>query len=73
MNIVTFQKVTTGEFDVLVDGRKTAYSIVNGSKGMSGYGRNVYGIVKEGASVRWIGSLQTCKKTLTFQLTKEAH
>ena len=70
-NVVTFQKITTGEFDVLLNGNKTEYFIVNGSKGLSGYTENVYGIRKAGG-VRWIGTLQACKKILSFTLGKRA-
>lgn len=68
---VTFQKVAAGEFDVLLDGVKSQYSIVNGSKGVSGHGVNVYGIAKP-AGTQWIGTLQAAKKLVAFWLTKEA-
>jgi hypothetical protein len=68
MKAVTFCKVTTGEFDVLVDGAKSGYTITNGSRGLSGQTENVYGIIKPGGSVRWIGTLQACKKVLRFTL-----
>jgi len=71
MPTVSFQKITTGEFDVLLDGQPTGHHIVNGSKGTSGHGPNMYGIIKPPGTVRWIGTLQACKKILTFTLTKK--
>jgi hypothetical protein len=71
-NTVTFEKITTGEFDVLLNGQKTGFGIVNGSKGLSGQTENVYGITKRDGSIRWIGTLQTAKKIMTFTLTKGA-
>lgn len=71
-NRVTFQKVATGQFDVYLDGVKTNRGIVNGSLGLSGLDKNMYGIVRGDGSVKWIGTLQSCKKILTFTLTKEA-
>jgi hypothetical protein len=68
---VTFERVMAGQFAVLLNGARTEYQIVNGSLGVSGYGQNVYGIVKDGASPRWIGTLQACKKIMTFTLTKQ--
>jgi hypothetical protein len=68
--MVSFKKVTTGEFDVLLNGVKTGHTIVNGSKGVSGFGQNVYGIVKPGGTTKWIGTLQACKKIMTHSLTK---
>ena len=69
---VTFQKRTTGEFEVLFNGHPTEYSIINGSKGASGFGQNMYGIAKQSNPTRWIGSLQACKKSLIFTLEKRA-
>jgi len=68
---VTFEKVTTGEFNVLLDGVATGHTIINGSKGVSGHGQNVYGIIKADGTTRWIGTLQAAKKLLTFSLTKK--
>jgi hypothetical protein len=68
---VTFNKVTTGIFEVLVDGEKTSWHIINGSAGLSGRGQNMYGITKGDGSPKWIGSLQACKKILTYSLNKE--
>ena len=70
-NEVTFKKITTGEFEVLLNGQPTERTIVNGSRGLSGRNtQNVYGICKEG-STRWIGTLQACKKIMVFTLTKD--
>lgn len=71
MDNVTFERVATGHFDVLLDGAKTRFSIINGSAGVSGHGLNVYGIAS-GDSVRWIGTLQACKKIVRFTLTRKA-
>lgn len=57
---ITTVRTGTGHFDVYLDGQKTAYQIVNGSLGLSGRGRNHYGIV-HGTKARWIGPLNTCK------------
>lgn len=69
---VTFKKIATGEFDVLLDGIHSKYTIVNGSRGLSGHGANVYGIVAPGVPTKWLGTLASCKKMVTFWLTKEA-
>jgi hypothetical protein len=66
---VTFERVAPGEFAVFFDGQKTDLTIVNGSLGMSGSGRNMYGIVRVGAPVKWLGKLTTCKKTVALWLT----
>jgi len=60
---VTFNKITTGLFDVLFDGTKTGYEIYNGSLGASGRGANMYIIVNETKGTRKpIGSLQMAKR-----------
>jgi hypothetical protein len=60
---VTFERVTTGEFRVLHNSTPTSFGIINGSAGLSGRDtRNMYGITSsKNASVRWIGSLASCK------------
>lgn len=70
-NTVTFQKTATGQFDVLLNGQKTEYGIINGSLGLSGKDtRNMYGITKATGSVRWVGTLQAAKKMVTFWVLK---
>ena len=71
-NQVTFAKVQTGIFDVLLNGEKTEYQIINGSLGMTGRDTvNMYGITNStNQSVRWFGPLVTCKKAITHTLNK---
>ena len=62
---VTFEKVSTGVFDVYANGVKTKYEIINGSAGLSGRDTmNMYGI-SGGSQVRWVGTLQAAKKLVT--------
>ena len=70
---VTFEKVQTGIFDVLLNGQKTRFTIHNGCAGLSGRDtRNVYGIWNESKqTVRWIGSLQNAKKFVQGVLIME--
>ena len=70
--MITFQKVQTGIFDVLLNGQKTQYTIQNGCLGLSGRDTaNVYGICDESKqTVKWIGSLQATKKVVTYWLSK---
>lgn len=70
--MLTTVKVATGEFEVFWNGKKTSYRIVNGSRGLSGKDtRNVYGICKTDASVKWIGPLASAKKILELTFTKK--
>lgn len=71
--IVTFIKVQTGLFHVIVDGVKSAkYYIQNGNLGESGYGPNHYGICIDDTRVVWCGSLASAKKCVTFWITKSS-
>ena len=72
-NTVTFSKVQTGIFDVLLNGNKTRFTIQNGCLGLSGRDtKNVYGIWNEAKqTVRWIGSLQNAKKFVEGVLIME--
>lgn len=70
---VTYNKVQTGIFEVLLNGEKTQFSIHNGCLGESGYGRNVYGVWNDAKqTVKWIGSLQTAKKFVAGVLMLQA-
>jgi hypothetical protein len=72
-NVVTFKKVTTGNFDVLVNGVPCEHTIINGSLGVSGRNtENMYGITGTAKGTRWIGTLQACKKLMIHKFTKEA-
>lgn len=71
------KKITTkargnGFHDVLVDGEKHPHvEIVNGSGGVSGYGRNVYGVHYSRLNkTRWIGSLQQTKRHIEKALNE---
>ena len=71
------KKITTkargnGFHDVLVDGEKHPHvEIVNGSGGVSGYGRNVYGVHYSRLNkTRWIGSLQKTKRHIEKALNE---
>lgn len=56
---------TDDGFAVLWNGQATGYSIINGSKGLSGRDtRNMYGIISPSGQVTWIGSLQSAKQLL---------
>jgi hypothetical protein len=66
---LTTEKTAPGEFMVFWNGEKTAYGIVNGSRGFVGCGaKNTYGIVSGSSPVRWIGTLQACKSILAVTL-----
>lgn len=67
---VTFKRICNGNLEALLNGEKTGYGIVNGSLGMSGRGFNHYGITRPDGTTRWIGTLQACKKAITFTLTR---
>lgn len=70
--MVEFKRVGNGVFEVYRDGGKTTWQIINGSVGLSGNGRNMYGIVRaDGTGLRWIGSLASAKKCLVLTLSKE--
>jgi hypothetical protein len=67
---ITYKRISNGQFEVLRDGVKLdGYGIVNGSLGVSGHGSNMYGILRPGKAVRWIGTLQACKKLLSQWLS----
>jgi hypothetical protein len=66
-NVITFEKVVTGNFDVLINGKPSGRTIINGSLGLSGNTQNVYGITGT-KGVRWIGTLQACKKIMIHTL-----
>jgi len=70
-NTMTTKRAASGQFDVYLNGFQTEFSIVNGSLGLSGHGVNTYGITNsKTGQVRWIGTLQACKKILNFTLLK---
>jgi hypothetical protein len=71
-NTVTFERVALGEFKVLLNGQPTRYTIHNGSLGLSGRDTaNVYLIHNhETGKIVPIGSLQSCKKAVTYSLTR---
>ena len=69
--MLTTQKITTGVFEVLWNGEKTPYQIINGSAGFTGRNtRNTYGIIGNGKTI-WIGSLASSKKTVGVWLSKK--
>lgn len=67
---VTFQRVANGEFHSFANGVKTPYVIVNGSHGSPGV-PNIYGITKDMNTAKWIGTLQACKKIITYTLSRK--
>jgi hypothetical protein len=70
--MMTTERTGNGTFNVLWDGERTRYTIVNGSLGVSGRGRNTYGIVwgSTKSERRWLGSLASCKKAVSHWLSK---
>lgn len=69
---ITFNRVATGQFEVLNDGQETGYRIINGSAGLSGRDtQNVYGVVRPTGKVVWIGSLQSAKKCILLTFKKK--
>lgn len=69
--IITTERIHNGQFVVLADEVETQYRILNGSLGLSGNGRNEYGIQNiETGKITWIGSLAKCKKTVALWLNK---
>jgi hypothetical protein len=73
--MITTQKIVTGEFAVLWNGKPTEYRIFNACMGMSGRGGNSYAIKKPDGSHRMVGSLASCKKSLalTFRNNPPTH
>lgn len=70
--MMTTKKIGTGEFEVLWNGQPTRFSIVNGSRGLSGRDTfNMYGIVTAGKETpKWIGTLHNAKKIVADWLKK---
>jgi hypothetical protein len=69
---MTTSKNRTGEFAVLWNDEPTAYTIFNGDAGMSGNGRNTYGILNATTGkLTVIGSLQKAKRTVEYWLSKK--
>ena len=69
-NLITFNKVPTVYFQVLVNGvlQENIY-IYNSCAGESGNGRNVYGIAQPNEDkFQIVGSLQKCKNMVSFWL-----
>lgn len=59
----------TGHFIATRDGAPSKYEIINGSLGSTGRGFNMYGIKNtETGAIRWIGTLQACKKLVRHWL-----
>jgi hypothetical protein len=65
---ITFKRVANGEFESFADGVRTPWKIHN----VSGHGRNIYGITKDGETVKWFGPLRTCKMAIEHTLNKAA-
>lgn len=62
--MVEFKRVTTGLFDVIVNGVTVAI-IGNTCGGVSGYGQNIYAVMlphKNGKLFKKEGTLASCKK-----------
>lgn len=69
---VTFKRIQTGIFECYLDGQKTEYEIINGSAGLSGRDtNNTYCISRNGALVKVLGPLRTCKMFMTAKLTRQ--
>lgn len=69
---VTFNRVRTGEFEVLLNGVVTNWRIVNGSMGVSGRGKNTYCLyhIQTGKTIA-VGSLASAKKSMVYTLTRK--
>jgi len=64
--------IGNGEHAVHWKGKRTPYTIFNGSMGASGFGNNIYGIHhKTKGQLYFKGTLQQCKKTLMHSLHKD--
>lgn len=64
---LTTKRESPGHFKVFWNGVDTNYEIINDDLGCSGRAANVYGIIgAEIKVVKWIGTLQACKKILAF-------
>ena len=69
---VNFKRISNGVFESYVNGVKSRYGIINGCLGSSGRGGNLYGITNTlTGKTNWLGSLQKCKKSISFQLRSE--
>lgn len=76
-NKVTFTRSSLGQFESFLNGVQTKWSICNGCLGLSGRDtRNIYLIydrTREDCQPTKIqGTLQMCKKSVTYWLTKGA-
>ncbi len=73
--MLTTNKIATGQFEVLWNGKKTDWTVFNGSLGLSGRDtQNVYGIANHVTGKRrFIGTLQACKKCLALTFKKQAN
>jgi len=70
---ITIERILPGHFRAKVNGEWTQYMIVNGSLGLTGKGRNIYGIENlNTGKITWIGSLAAAKKLVTHWLKKTA-
>jgi len=68
---MTTSKIQTGEFSVLWNGVVTEFTIFNGDAGISGNGRNTYGISNANTGkIIWVGTIQKAKKTVAHWLSK---
>lgn len=72
--MVEIVRVSNGIFEVSQNGVKTDWEIVNGSRGVSGYGRNIYCIYnnKTGKFVQ-CGTLNDAKKSVKYVLAKKKY
>lgn len=73
-NGLEFRRISNGVFDVYVDGKKTKYEIINGSRGLSGRNtQNLY-IINDRTTHQRIkggdGTLQKCKKSIKHWYSK---
>ena len=60
--MLTTNRTSPGEFEVLWHGQPTPLTIINGSHGYTGPGApNMYGVVKGNAKPVWIGTLANAK------------
>jgi hypothetical protein len=71
-NDITTKRVGNGHFEVLRNGVKTGYLIINGSLGTSGRGQNMYGFIAPGKTgAEWKGSLAACKRAVAYILKRQ--
>ena len=66
--MITYQRASTGVYNVYSDGKPTKYQLVNALGGANDY---IYGIYdKEKSKYHWIGTITTTKQKISYWIRK---